>query len=110
MQSDWLPIAARFRPTQTICPIVAVEIIDEKGNIVPYVDDLEVTYQLAGNATIAAVGNGNASDMSGFQQNHKKVYQGRGLVIIRPKGISGAITLTAKAKGLKDCNLQIFAK
>ena len=66
---------------------VSVEIVDEKGNVVPYIDDIEITYQLTGNATIAGVGNGSFDDASSFQQNHKKVFQGRGLVIIRPKGM-----------------------
>ena len=89
---------------------VSAEIVDEKGNVVPYIDDMEITYQLTGNATIAGVGNGSFDDASSFQQNHKKVYQGRGLVIIRPKGLSGKITLKAKAKGLKEGTLVIILK
>jgi beta-galactosidase len=89
---------------------VSVEIVDEKGNVVPYVDDLEVTYQLTGNATIAGVGNGNPADMSSFQQNHKKVYQGRGLVIIRSKGTPGKIILKAQAKGLTENFVEIITK
>jgi beta-galactosidase len=81
---------------------ISVEIVDAKGNVVPPIDDLEVTYQLTGNATIAAVGNGNASDMSSFQQNHKQVFQGRGLVIVRPKASAGKIILNASANGLKN--------
>jgi len=81
---------------------ISVEIVDAKGNVVPPIDDLEVTYQLTGNATIAAVGNGNASDMSSFQQNHKQVFQGRGLVIVRPKASAGKIILKASANGLKN--------
>jgi beta-galactosidase len=87
---------------------VNVEVIDEKGNVVPNVDDLEVTYQLTGNATIAGVGNGNVADMSSFQQNHKKVYQGRGLVIIRSNGVAGKITLKANATGLKEGFVEIL--
>lgn len=86
---------------------VSVEIVDSKGNVVSSVDDLEVTYQLAGNATIAAVGNGSASNMSSFQQNHKKVFQGKGLVIIRPNGSVGNVSLKASANGLKDGFAQI---
>ncbi|MEP7107198.1 MAG: glycoside hydrolase family 2 TIM barrel-domain containing protein [Ferruginibacter sp.] len=89
---------------------VGVEIIDEKGNVVPYVDELEVTYQLTGNATIAGVGNGNFADMSSFQQNHKKVFQGRGLVIIRPNGSPGKIILKAKAEGLAENSIEIITK
>jgi beta-galactosidase len=89
---------------------VNVEIIDANGNVVPNIDDLEVTYQLTGNATIAAVGNGNVADMSSFQQNHKKVYQGRGLVIVRPNGNPGKITLKASVAGLKDSTIEIDSK
>ena len=86
---------------------VNVEIVDEKGNVVPCVDELEVTYELSGDATIAGLGNGNPADMSSFQQNHKKVFHGRGLVIIRPKGRKGTFILKASASGLKDGYAQI---
>ncbi len=89
---------------------VSAEIVDEKGNVVPYVDDIEVTYQLAGNARIAGVGNGSFDDMSSFQQNHKKVNQGRGLVIVKPNGMKGMATLKATAKGLNDGMVQIDMK
>jgi len=79
---------------------VSVDVVDDKGNVVPYVDDLEITYQLTGNATIAAVGNGSYNDASSFQQHRKKVYQGKGLVIVRPTGKSGTITVKATANGL----------
>lgn len=89
---------------------VSVEVIDEKGNVVPYVDDVEITYNLTGNATIAGVGNGSFDDASSFQQNHKKVYEGRGLVIIRPKGKAGKIILTAEANELKAAQIIITTK
>jgi len=89
---------------------VSAEIVDEKGSVVPYIDDIEITYQLTGNATIAGVGNGSFDDASSFQQNHKKVYQGRGLAIIRPTGVPGKITLKAKGKGLKDGSVEIDLK
>ena len=86
---------------------VKVEIVDANGNLVPSVDDLEITYQLSGNATIAGVGNGKVDDLSSFQQPHKKVYHGRGLVIIRPTGSKGIVTLTATGKSLKPGSIQI---
>ena len=89
---------------------VRAEIIDQNGNVVPSIDDMEITYQLTGSATLAGVGNGNPADLSGFQQNHKKVYQGRGLAIIRPTGQKGVLTLTATANGLKAAQTQITLK
>lgn len=89
---------------------VSAEIVDEKGNVVPYIDDIEITYTLTGDATIAGVANGSFDDASSFQQNHKKVYQGRGLAIVKPNGKTGTATLTASAKGLKDGLVKIVMK
>jgi len=89
---------------------INIEIIDEKGNVVPNVDDSEITYELTGNAIIAGIGNGNTADMSSFQQNKKKVYQGRALVIIRPNGVPGKIVLKANAEGLKESSIEISSK
>ena len=86
---------------------VSVEIIDEKGHVVPWVDGLEITYWLTGDATITGVGNGSFEDMSSFQQNHKKVFQGRGLVIVRPNAKKGIVILRATANRLKDGSVQI---
>jgi Glycoside hydrolase family 2 C-terminal domain 5 len=57
-----------------------------KGKVLPHADDMGFSYLLTGNATISGVGNGSLDDASSFQHNPKKIYQGRGLVIIRPKG------------------------
>ena len=89
---------------------ISVEVIDSKGNVVPSVDGLEINFKLTGNATIAAIGNGNPSDMSSFQQHHKQVYQGKAQAIVRPTGIIGTATLTASAKGLKGSEIQIVIK
>jgi beta-galactosidase len=89
---------------------VSVEVVDAKGNIVPYVDDLLVKYQVHGNGKIAGVGNGNPADMSSFQLPEKKVFHGRGLVIIRPDGRGGIINLTATALGLKASSITIVTK
>ena len=62
---------------------------------------------MTGNAVIAAVGNGKVDDMSSFQQHRKKVYHGRGLVIVRPTGFKGTLILKATANGLKDGLTQI---
>jgi len=89
---------------------VSVEVIDDKGNVVPSVDDLDVSFKLTGNASIAGVGNGNPSDMSSFQQNHKMVFEGKALAVIQPEGIKGVATLKAAAKGLKDGSIEIVMK
>jgi beta-galactosidase len=89
---------------------ISVELIDDRGNIVPYIDDLLIKYQLAGNGVIAGVGNGNPGDVSSFQQPQKKVYHGRGLIIVRPEGAAGRITLKANAEGLAEGSVEISTK
>ena len=89
---------------------IDVEVVDSKGNVVPSVDGLEINFKLSGDATIAAVGNGNPSDMSSFQQHHKEVYQGKAQAIVRPTGTPGTATLTASAEGLKGDEVQIVFK
>lgn len=87
---------------------VHVEIVDANGNLVPNVDDVEVNYSISGNGELAGVGNGNPIDLSSFQQTNKKVFHGKGLAIVRPKGVPGKIILTAKAKGLKEVTIEII--
>jgi len=89
---------------------VDVEIVDEAGNVVPNIDDQVVKYYITGNGTLAGVGNGNPRDVSSFQQGEKKVFQGRGLVVIKPDGKAGNIQIVAKAEGLRDGVLRIKSK
>ena len=89
---------------------ISVEIIDEMGNIVPYVNDIEVKYSITGEGELAGVGNGNPIDISSFQQLKKKVYQGKGLVILRPKNKAGKIVLKASADGLRDDSITVLVQ
>lgn len=88
---------------------VSVEILDEMGNLVPNNNRL-IQFILNEDAEIAGVGNGNPKDVSSFQQPQKSTFQGKGLVIVRPKGIAGKITLTAKSEGLSDANIELIAQ
>lgn len=96
-----------IKSNQNDLSFISVQIVDSKGNVVPSVDDTEINFKLSGNATIAAVGNGNPSDMSSFQQPHKKAYQGRAQVILKSSWKRGLATLTASAPGLKENTIQI---
>jgi beta-galactosidase len=96
-----------IKADQNDLSFISVQIVDSKGNVVPSVDDTEINFKLSGNATIAAVGNGNPSDMSSFQQPHKKAYQGRAQVILKSSSKRGLATLTASAPGLQENTIQI---
>ncbi|WPV02004.1 glycoside hydrolase family 2 TIM barrel-domain containing protein [Mucilaginibacter sp. cycad4] len=111
------PVAIRLIPDRKIIKadvndlsFVNVEVVDDKGNVVPDADDIEIRYELNEAGKIAGVGNGNPADVSSFQQNHKKVFQGRGLVIVRPNVKPGAIVLHASADGLRSAKVIIEAR
>ncbi|RCR69781.1 glycoside hydrolase family 2 TIM barrel-domain containing protein [Larkinella punicea] len=79
---------------------VAVEVVDEKGNLVPTAA-VPVTFQLAGAGELAGVGNANPTDLSSFQKPEKTTFRGRCLAILRPTLKPGKITLKATAPGLQ---------
>ena len=86
---------------------INVEVVDHSGNLVPYADDIEISYSVTGNVELVGVGNGNPQDVSSFQQPRKKVFQGRGLAILRPTGKRGIAMIMAKAEGLKPDSIKI---
>jgi beta-galactosidase len=89
---------------------IDVEIVDAAGNVVPNVDDLLVKFEIEGNGKIIGVGNGNPRDMSSFQKREKKVFQGRGLLIVQPTNKAGEITINAAADGLKATEITLKSK
>ena len=117
LQTVGKPVAIRLRAdrktidaTRNDLSFVQVEVVDAAGNVVPHVDDLLINYQVSGKGEIAGVGNGNPADVSSFQQPQKRVFHGRGLVIVRPTGGPGTATLTATANGLKAAHIYITLK
>jgi beta-galactosidase len=89
---------------------VMVEILDAEGNLVTYADDILVSFEISGNGEIAGVGSGSPLDMSSFQQPRKRTWQGRCLVIVRPKGEAGTIVLTARAEGLGEGVIEVVTE
>ena len=108
------PVAIRLKADRNIInaskndlAFIAVEVIDEAGNVVPSIDDILAKFKVEGNGKIIGVGNGNPRDMSSFQKPEKKVFQGRGLAIVQPNEKAGKITVKATALGLKEDTVTI---
>ena len=89
---------------------VSVQIVDADGNLVPYANDIEVNYTITGPGEIAGVGNGNPKDLSSFQQPHKKVFHGKGMVIVKSVGVAGKVVLKATSQGLKSGEVELLIK
>jgi beta-galactosidase len=78
---------------------VTAEVVDANGNVVPYAE-LPLKFNIEGNGKIIATGNANPSDMESMQQPQHNTFRGKCLVIIRPDGKSGNVTIKAAGNGL----------
>jgi len=88
---------------------VMVELTDDAGNLVTD-GDLPVTFAIWGVGKTAAIGSANPSDMRSFKSPTCTTFRGRCLVIVRPTGKTGEMTLTAKASGLGIETSKIIVK
>jgi len=85
---------------------VTVQVLDAGGNLVPDAV-VPVTFSISGAGELAGVGNADPKDVESFRQPHRKTFRGRCLVVVRPRGASGSITLRAQAQGLSAATVTI---
>ena len=88
---------------------VTVEILDAAGALVPDAHP-SVQFKVEGAGEIAAVENGNPTDMKSFHMPMVSCFNGRSLVILRPKGTAGQINLKAESAGLTRGEITVQAK
>ena len=87
---------------------VTVEILDDKGVIVPNADNL-VQFEVSGCGFIAGVDNGSQTSMESFKANERKAFYGKCLVVIQNDGKNGNILLKANSGGLTSDQIVIKA-
>jgi beta-galactosidase len=86
---------------------VLVEALDENGTLCPLANNL-IQFQVEGPAEIAAVGNGNPLSIAPFQADHRKLFYGKAMLILRTKdGESGPIQITGESDGLRPASLTV---
>jgi beta-galactosidase len=85
---------------------VHVDIVDEQGRRVP---DAAVPVQFAvqGAGELEAVGNANPKDVASFRRPERSTFHGACMVIVRPVGGPGTITLHAEAPGLEPASITV---
>lgn len=117
LQTVGKPVAIRLKADRntinanhTDLAYINVDVVDANGHIVPYLDDLLIKYRVQGAGEMAGVANGNPADVSSFQQPQKKVFHGRGLVIVRSTDKAGKISLQAEASGLTSSQITISTR
>jgi beta-galactosidase len=85
---------------------VTVQVVDEKGTIVPNADNL-IKFQLSGQAAIVGVDNGSQTSQEPFKADYRKAFNGMCLAIIQSKEKPGRIELKAISKGLAGASITI---
>lgn len=96
--------ADRDRVETSGLAFVTIEIVDAQGRVVPTADT-EMTFSVAGNASLLAVGNADIKDEDPYFDNRHRAWHGRALAVVRNTGRQGKSTLTVTAKGLPAARL-----
>jgi beta-galactosidase len=86
---------------------ISVEVVDADGNVVPYADNIEISFEISGVGKLAAVGNSNFTDVSSMRQPSKKVFHGKALAIVKSDGKPGKTVLKASSAGLKPAEVEL---
>lgn len=90
------------------CAIVTVSALDADGRTVPTANDA-VEFEVSGPGKIIGVGNGDPSCHEPDKGSRRSLFNGYAQVIVQTGKSAGAITLTARAPGLKPATLTIKA-
>ena len=78
---------------------ITVEAVDAQGRLQPNAAN-EVQFTISGPGTIIAVGNGDGTSKESYQGDHRALFNGRALVVVRTSRRAGAIRLAASAPGM----------
>ena len=76
-----------------------IEVLDTNGLLVPNAE-IPVEFEIQGNCSLQAVGNGNPTDMKSFQQPRVNTFRGKCQLIIRSCEKGDEIVVSAKSDGL----------
>ena len=85
---------------------VRVEAIDKKGRVVPTATN-DVTFTVESASLLAVSSGDHYSDELTQLVNHRRLYEGRALAILRAGQQPTTVTLTATAPGLKAAKLKL---
>jgi beta-galactosidase len=85
---------------------VTVEVVDRNGNRIPEAA-VPVRFRVTGPGELAATGSSSPKDASSFRVPLRTTFQGRCLVILRPSGNAGGISLSAESPGLKPATIVV---
>ncbi len=87
---------------------VTAKVVDENGVLVPNAGDL-ITFRISGPGVVTAVESADNNSQEPFQASERRTYQGSCVAILKATSVSGRLTLSASASGLKSDSLTINA-
>ncbi len=110
------PFAVRLSPDRVeitasrndLC-YVAVEIVDDKGRLVPDAE-LTVGFEVSGVGELAGHASAVPNEPASFHSGQQKTYQGRCMVVLRPMGNTGVISLNAQVSGFSTSNTEVWVR
>jgi beta-galactosidase len=115
LQTTGVPVALRLTADRTTLSstygdlaYVTVEIVDQEGRLVPYMES-EISCEVAGAGELIAVGTANPWSEESYAGTRRKAWQGRVLAIMRSKGHPGDIVLRAHADDLLAGEIRLQA-
>ncbi len=85
---------------------ITVSVVDKDGNPVP-TDTRSVNITVTGAGRFRAMANGDPTSLELFHEPHMHLFGGLLTAIVESDGRRGTMTVTATAKGVKPCTLQI---
>lgn len=88
---------------------VAVEIVDQDGNLCPLADN-EVVFTVEGAGFNNGVDNGLQTSLEPFKSDRRKAFNGKAMLIVQSSGEKGLIRVGASSKGLKGSVVEISAQ
>ena len=89
---------------------ITLTVADKDGVLAPRSMN-PIHFEVSGPGEIVATDNGDATDMTAFPSKDRNAFNGMALAIVRAKkGEKGAITVTARADGLKDATTKVVAQ
>ena len=75
---------------------ITVEALDAQGRFQPNVTG-DVRFTISGPGVIIAVGNGDGMSNEAYQSDHRSLFNGRALVVVRTSRTAGSVRLSASA-------------
>jgi beta-galactosidase len=85
---------------------ITVEAVDAEGRLQPNAST-EVQFTLNGPATLLAVGNGDGTSKEAYQGDHRALFNGRALMVVRSARTPGAVRITASAPAMAPAEISI---